>query len=52
MSIQSEINNDPIFSDIMEKELDYDLIHHQSSIKFAVIKIALGRSLNKIIMAI
>ena len=48
MSIQSEINGDPILRNWMEWEIDINHFDSQISLKFAAIRIALGRSLNKI----
>ena len=48
MSIQSQIDKDPILKGWMERKIDYTLLNHQISLKFAAIEIALHRSLIEI----
>ena len=47
MSIQSEINNDPILCNWMKWEIDYKHFDNQVELKLSAIKIALNRNLNK-----
>jgi hypothetical protein len=48
MNIQLEIDRDPILSNWMTWEIDSKHFDNQVNLKFAAIKIALNRCLNKI----